>query len=69
VMRPSSACNPAATWSCGSMPFVDVVQQGRQQELLVVGPFVAGQLEHLQRVVEHVSFRMVLPRLLYPFEW
>ena len=33
----------------------DVVQQGRQQELLVVRPVIAGQLENLERMIEHVA--------------
>ena len=38
----------------------DVVQQGRQQELLVVRPVLAGQLEHLQLMVQDVPLGMVL---------
>ena len=37
----------------------DVVQQGRQQKLHVVRPAVAGQLEHLERMVENVAFGMM----------
>ena len=37
-----------------------VVQQRRQQKLLVVGQLLAGQLEDLQAVVEQVAFRMGL---------
>ena len=40
-------------------PLADVVQQRRQQELLVVGPFFARQLEDLQRVIQNVPFRVV----------
>ena len=46
-------------------PLADVVQQGRQQELLVVRPRVARQLEDLQQVIEHVPLGMMLRRLLH----
>ena len=46
----------------------DVVQERRQQELLVVRAFVAGQLEHLERVIERVPLGVVLRPLLDPFQ-
>ena len=42
-----------------------VVQQRREQELLVVGQRVAGQVEDLQAVIEGVAFGMVLQVLLH----
>ena len=42
----------------------DVVQQGRQQELLVVRPLFAGQLEDLEAVIERIPFGMILGALL-----
>ena len=41
-----------------------VVKQGGQQELLVVGPLVAGQLEDLKAMVEGITLGMVLRALL-----
>ena len=45
-----------------------VVQQGRQQELLVVRPLVPRQLEDLQAVIKRIPLRMILGALLDPFE-
>ena len=45
-----------------------VVQQGGQQELLVVGPLVAGQLEDLKAVIERIPLGMVLRALLDAFQ-
>ena len=60
VIRPSSAVQRRLDVVGAVDPLADVVQQRRQQELLVVGPAVAGQLEHLQRVIQHVAFGMIL---------
>ena len=46
----------------------DVVQQGGQQELLVVGPRVAGQLEDLQAVKERIALGMIPGVLLDRFQ-
>ena len=46
----------------------DVVEQRGEEELLVVAPLVAGQLEDLEAVVEGVSFGVVLRPLLHAFE-
>jgi len=46
----------------------DVVQEGGQEEFLVVPPPVAGQLEDLEAVVERVSLGVVFRALLDPFE-
>ena len=45
-----------------------VVQQGRQEELLVVRPLLAGQLEDLEAVIEGIALGMVLRALLDAFE-
>ena len=68
VIRPSSACKPGGDVVGGIDPLADVVQQGGQQKLLVVRPGVAGQLEHLQRVIQDVAFGVVLRRLLHRFQ-
>ena len=46
----------------------DVVQQRGEQELLVVAPLVAGQLEDLEAVVEGVPLGVILRALLDPFQ-
>ncbi len=38
----------------------DIMQEGGRQEFLVVRPAFASQLEHLERVIEHVTFGMML---------
>ena len=47
----------------------DVVEQGRQQEFLVVGPLAAGQFEDLEAVVERVPLGMPLRVLLHGRKW
>ncbi len=46
----------------------DVVEQGGEQEFLVVTSLVTRQLEHLERVVERVAFGVILGTLLDAFE-
>ena len=41
-----------------------VVQQGGQQEFLVIRPRIASEMEHLEAVVEHIALRVVLGVLL-----
>ena len=43
----------------------DVVQEGRQQELLVIRPGIARQLEDLQAVIERIAFGMIPGVLLH----
>ena len=57
VMSPSRAASAGGDVIVRVDALADVVQQGRQQEFLVVGPAVAGQLEHLQRMIQGVAFR------------
>ena len=45
-----------------------VVQQGRQQELLVVGPRLARQVKDLKAVIEDVTLGMELRVLLDGFQ-
>ena len=46
-----------------NLEFSDIVEQGGEQKLLVVRLRVLGQLEYLERVIEHVPFGVILPRL------
>ena len=46
----------------------DVVQQRGEQKLFVVRQCVAGQVEHLQAVVQRIPFGMVLGILLHVFQ-
>ena len=43
----------------------DIVQQGRQEKFLIIGPGVAGQLEDLQQMILHVPLGVMLRRLLH----
>ena len=45
-----------------------VVQEGRQQELLVVRPLLPRQLEDLQAVIERIPLGVILGALLHPFQ-
>ena len=41
-----------------------VVQQGRQEELLIIREFLPGQLEHLKAMIERVALGMQFRVLL-----
>ena len=68
VIVPSRACKAAVDVVGRVDRLADVVQERRQQEFLVVGPLVAGQLEDLEAVVEGVPLGVVLRALLHAFE-
>ena len=46
----------------------DVVQQRRQQKLLIVRQLVAGQIVHLQTVIQRVALGMPLGALLHALQ-
>ena len=46
----------------------DVVQERRQEELLVIGAFVPRQLEDLKAVVKRLALGMILRALLHSFQ-
>src|SRR5262245_15888240 len=45
-------------------PLADIVQQRCLQKLLVVGPALLGQFEHLQQVKQHIPLGVIARRLL-----
>ena len=49
-------------------PLADVVQQRRLEELDIVRPAIACQLEDLEQMIENVPLRMVERRLLHVFQ-
>ena len=63
VMWPARASRPAVDVVAAIDRLAHVVQEGRQEELLIVGQLAPGQLEHLQTVVEGVPLGMI-PRVL-----
>ena len=50
------------------MRLAHVVQQGRQQELLIIGPRLARQVKDLKAVIEYVALGMELRVLLDGFQ-
>src|SRR5713101_3622967 len=48
--------------------FAHVVQQGSQQEFLIIGPLLAREFKYLQRVKQRVSLGMILRGLTHVFQ-
>ena len=63
--RPPERLHPRPDVILGVDRLADVVQQGRQQELLVIRPGVARQLEDLQAVIERIPLRVIPGVLLH----